>query len=83
VGDSLVYHFQCKSTGKVKKNDGRRQFLNKWGLSQSTFDRYFLRRGTPAGANWRLPEPDLSAALRWELRRNDLSRRLRPGVDVL
>lgn len=29
AGDSLVYHFQCKSTGKVKKNDGRRQFLNK------------------------------------------------------
>ena len=23
VGDSLVCHFQCKSTGKVKKNDGR------------------------------------------------------------
>ena len=34
VGDSLVYHFQCKSTGKVKKNDGGRQFLNKWGMRQ-------------------------------------------------
>ncbi len=29
VGDSLVYHFQQKSTGKVVKNDGRRQFLNR------------------------------------------------------
>lgn len=83
AGDSLVYHFQCKSTGKVKKNDGRRQFLNKWGLSQSTFDKYFLRRGTPAGADWRLPEPELTSALRWDLRRNDLTRRLRPGVPVL
>jgi len=83
VGDSLVYHFQCKSTGKVKKNDGRRQFLNKWGLSQSTFDKYFLRRGTPASAGLRLPEPELTPKLRWDLRRNDLSRRLRPGIDVL
>ena len=83
MGDSLVYHFQCKSTGKVQKNDGRRQFLNKWGLSQSTFDKYFLRRGTPVGSNWRLPEPELTSKLRWDLRRNDLSRRLRPAVDVL
>lgn len=48
VGDSLVYHFQCKSTGKVKRNDGGKQFLNKWGMRQSVFDRYYLRRGQPA-----------------------------------
>lgn len=48
VGDSLVYHFQQKSTGKVVKNDGRRQFLQKWGMTQSTFDKYYLRRGRPA-----------------------------------
>lgn len=48
AGDSLVYHFQCKSTGKVVKNDGRRQFLHKWGMGQSTFDRFLLRRGQDA-----------------------------------
>jgi glycosyltransferase involved in cell wall biosynthesis len=46
VGKSRVYHFQARSTGKVVKNDGRAQFLNKWGITQGTFSKYFLRRGT-------------------------------------
>ena len=49
VGDALVYHFQCKTTGKIVKNDGRAQFLAKWGMTQGSFDRYFLRRGTAPG----------------------------------
>ena len=53
VGDSLVYHFQQKSTGKVVRNDGGRQFLDKWGMRQSTFDRFYLRRGTPLAAGRR------------------------------
>lgn len=61
VGDSLVYHFQQKSTGKVVKNDGRRQFLHKWGITQATFDRYYLRRGTPAGSTLAVPEPEQTA----------------------
>ena len=59
VGTARVYHFMSRSTGKVKKNDGRRQFLKKWGLTQSTFDRHFLRRGSPAVTSC-LPEPSLS-----------------------
>lgn len=47
VGNSLVYHFQTKSTGRIVKNDGRRQFLMKWGLNQSSFNRYYLQRGAP------------------------------------
>lgn len=50
VGDSLIYHFQCKSTGKVVKNDGRRQFLMKWGITQSAFDKLYLYRGQPASS---------------------------------
>jgi GT2 family glycosyltransferase len=45
VSDSRVYHFMAKSTGKVKKNPGPQQFLMKWGVSQGTFNRYYLRRG--------------------------------------
>lgn len=75
VGDSLVYHFQCKSTGKVKKNDGGRQFLNKWGMRQSVFDRYYLRRGQ-AAQGLRLSEPEDSSELRWQLRRSRLKRAL-------
>jgi len=73
VGDSLVYHFQCKSTGKVKKNDGGRQFLMKWGIRQSVFDRYYLRRGQLA-KTLTLEEPRETIELRWQLLRSRLKR---------
>ncbi|MFT3858119.1 MAG: glycosyltransferase [Aquabacterium sp.] len=77
VGDSLVYHFQCKSTGKVVKNDGGKQFLHKWGMTQSTFDRYYLHRGE-AVTNLVLAEPAEDApGLRWALRKAAIKRRLR------
>lgn len=75
VGDSLVYHFQCKSTGKVKKNDGGKQFLHKWGIRQSVFDRYYLRRGMPAQSLY-LSEPEGTRDFHWQLLRSDLKRRL-------
>ena len=78
VGDSLTYHFQCKSTGKVVKNDGRRQFLDKWGMTQSTFDRFYLRRGQPASTA-ELAEPGAgaeSSALRRAMLRSRLRKRL-------
>ena len=75
VGDSLVYHFQCKSTGKVKKNDGGKQFLHKWGMRQSVFDRYYLRRGIPAQGLC-LDEPEDTRELRWQLLRSKLKRAL-------
>lgn len=56
LGDSLVYHFACVSTGRIVKNDGRLQFLHKWGISQRDFDRICLHRGEDA--------PDLAEALR-------------------
>lgn len=45
IGDSLVYHFGSKSTGRVKKNRGRDLFLLKWGISGRTFYRNILRMG--------------------------------------
>jgi glycosyltransferase involved in cell wall biosynthesis len=75
VGDSLVYHFQAKSTGRIRKNNGGRQFLQKWGIRQSVFDQYFLRRGTPATAN-SLAEPAQTLRFRWELLRSSVKRRL-------
>jgi glycosyltransferase involved in cell wall biosynthesis len=47
VGASRVYHFGSKTTDRIKKNDGYNQFLLKWGLSNSTFFKLFLRQGTP------------------------------------
>jgi glycosyltransferase involved in cell wall biosynthesis len=74
VGDSLVYHFQSKTTCKIVKNDGRRQFLQKWGITQSVFDRHFLRRGQPANTV-RLAEPEAGWGLRWSRFRSALKRR--------
>ncbi|MFZ5502735.1 MAG: glycosyltransferase family 2 protein [Pseudomonadota bacterium] len=73
VGDSLVYHFQCKSTGKVIKNDGGKQFLHKWGIRQSVFDRYYLQRGQ-AATGLMLDEPQDTRELRWQLLRSRLKR---------
>ncbi len=44
---SRVYHFEARSTGRVKKNKGSAQFLAKWGISASTLTRDILRRGEP------------------------------------
>jgi GT2 family glycosyltransferase len=78
VGDALVYHFQSKSTGKVVKNDGRRQFLQKWSLSQRSFDRHYLRRGQllPAG-DGAVPEPQTTLALSLAKIKDGLKRRFR------
>ena len=45
VGNSLVYHFGCKSTGRVKKNKGKKTFLLKWGITAHTFTEKYLVRG--------------------------------------
>lgn len=71
VGASLVYHFQCKSTGRVVKNDGNAQFLRKWGMPQSIFNRHHLRRGVPIPpGSGRLEEPILDNKMRWKLFRS-------------
>lgn len=45
IGRSLVYHFQSKSTGRVKRNDGRRDFAKKWGFTISHFMKHVLKLG--------------------------------------
>jgi len=45
IGSSLVYHFQSRSTGRVTKNDGRKQFAKKWGIPSSYFYKCVLRLG--------------------------------------
>jgi glycosyltransferase involved in cell wall biosynthesis len=47
VGDSKVYHFQASSTGRVVKNNGRLQFMKKWGLPASYFYKEYLQLGKP------------------------------------
>lgn len=47
ISKSRVYHFEASSTGRVVKNKGSRQFLNKWGVTSRTFVDCILRRGEP------------------------------------
>ena len=59
VGKSLVYHFQTKSTGRIKKNNGRKQFLLKWGVSNSAFNNYFILKGRPFTGILNEPSPSI------------------------
>lgn len=74
VSAARTYHFQAKSTGKIVRNNGNRQFLHKWGITQSTFYRHFIRMGEP----WTgvLPDPDPSVQLTLDKLRSVLKNRL-------
>jgi glycosyltransferase involved in cell wall biosynthesis len=45
VDASRAYHFGSQSTRRITMNKGRKQFLNKWGISSASFTRFFLKRG--------------------------------------
>jgi glycosyltransferase involved in cell wall biosynthesis len=47
IDKSRVYHFEARSTERVKKNKGNRQFLFKWGITSSSFMHYVMHRGEP------------------------------------
>lgn len=57
VGNSFAYHFLSKSTGRVKRNNGRKQFAQKWKVPSSYFYKYVLRMGQPYQANKALYYP--------------------------
>lgn len=65
IAASRVYHFQAKSTHRIVKNNGRKQFLMKWGINQSTFNKYYLKRGIPYSAPLQEPDPALLKAERF------------------
>ncbi|MBW7846126.1 MAG: glycosyltransferase [Bacteroidia bacterium] len=46
-GKSLVYHFKCKSTGRVVRNNGRKTFMKKWGFTASFLYKNVLHVGEP------------------------------------
>jgi len=54
-GNSLVYHFGSKSTKRIKKNNGRKTFLLKWGISSRTFTNAYLKIGEPFSRNLQIP----------------------------
>jgi len=58
LGQSRSYHFMSKSVSRIKKNNGRKQFLLKWRMSNSTFRQHYLRMGAafaPADMDPKIP----------------------------
>lgn len=47
IAKSRVYHFQQKSTKRIVKNDGAKQFFNKWEITQSIFNKKYIKKGEP------------------------------------
>jgi glycosyltransferase involved in cell wall biosynthesis len=45
IANSRVYHFGSKSTLRIKKNNGYRQFIKKWGITPSLFNNEYIKRG--------------------------------------
>lgn len=46
ISKSRVYHFGSKTTSKIKKNNGYKQFILKWGITAGTFYKKYLKLGT-------------------------------------
>lgn len=65
VGRSRLYHFGSKSVGRVKKNKGYYTFISKWGMTSSTFTKYFLRSGQPFEGG-ELTAPVFTGKMRWK-----------------
>lgn len=72
LGNSRVYHFGSKSTGRIRKNKGRDTFFKKWGISPGDFYKYFLRLGQPFAGPLARPHVPTSQKLkaRWKYLRH-------------
>lgn len=47
IAASRVYHFETRSTARVRRNSGHIQFLLKWGITNSTLRRNLTQLGQP------------------------------------
>lgn len=45
VSASRVYHFEARSTTRVKRNKGHMQFLFKWGITSGSFRKDMMKKG--------------------------------------
>ncbi len=45
VSASRAYHFRSATTGRVKRNNGRKDFARKWRMRISTLSKYYIQIG--------------------------------------
>jgi len=69
---SRSYHFISRTVSRIKKNNGKKQFLIKWGMGSSTFNKYYLRLGTEFTGY--LNEPEKTMSLKLSLFKDKLKR---------
>lgn len=72
VSRARVYHFGSRTTARIVRNDGNWQFLKKWGMSISTFYKYYLKMG--ANFEGASKEPQATFEFRLRLLRDRLKR---------
>ena len=60
LGESKVYHFMSKSTGKVVKNNGRKTFMQKWKITPGYFYRTMLKMGDQWQGELKTPAKGIS-----------------------
>ncbi len=61
ISQSRVFHFQCKSTHRITRNNGKKTFTKKWGLSAKRFTDTYLLRGKEFSGP--LKDPDVNKLL--------------------
>lgn len=59
IGESRVYHFMSKSTGKIVRNNGRKTFMKKWKITPGYFYQHMLKMGKPWKGELRNPPKNL------------------------
>jgi glycosyltransferase involved in cell wall biosynthesis len=72
IGNSFVYHFMSKSTGRITKNNGPLQYLQRYGITQGSFRKYYLQLGKTYIDD--LSEPNWIA--KWMLKMKGIVKRL-------
>ncbi len=78
ISKSRAYHFGSRSTGRVKKNDGRSQFILKWGISSNTFFNNYLKIGNDFSGYLTDPEEDMVLNIKKRIDRWKVKLKKRP-----
>ncbi len=73
ISKSRAYHFGSITTTRVKRNDGRSQFILKWGFSSNTFFNNYLKIGSNFTGELKDPKSDFLLGIkkridRWKVK---------------
>ena len=62
ISESRLYHFGSITTRKkenIRRNDGKKTFLQKWGITVEFFVKHYLKRGIVYDGPLKEPNKDL------------------------